>query len=574
MSGPYRDALRKGKCVEEYKIVRVLGRGGFGITYLAFDLNLDGPVALKEYFPKEHAVRLPDGRVRAASAASAELFDWGRQRFLDEARAINSFRHPNVVRAHRFFESGGSVYIVMDFVEGEPLDTILKKRGRLTPAEWRPLFDQLLDGLEHVHALNYRHRDIKPANIVIRADDDAPVLIDFGAARVATEERTLTQVLTPEYAPLEQHGKGEREPGPPTDLYALAAVSYRALLGELPPAAPDRAIEDTIARLEQRVAGAERAWLATLDQCLAVYPKDRPQSVASLRQEFRKPSVSPGAPAVRDYRRRFEPAKSGRGKGLVDNLLSPFDDWAVRRWVGPRSSGEVNATVFGPFHRRLRIDLGETPLFAKSVGSLDEGFAWLLDLEGSGAIERAARRRIESERGPRPRSKSPSVPPPKVHAQDPPAPSDPPSLEEDIEELMADPIPWPGSGRGASDGTAGPPALAPPPDERWKPGRVVVCCWYGSILLAPSSGGPPWGLGLMAAFAGGVSVLAAFESGRLRLRGGVMLAVNVALLALLFLAFRERWVWALVVWYLGGGVTLWWVGTRFAWRMPPAKNGG
>ena len=120
----------------EYKIVRVLGAGGFGITYLAFDRKLAGPVALKEYFPHGHAARAGD-RVAATSTGSRELFSWGLARFLDEAWSIHRLRHPNVVRVHRYLETDGTAYIVMEHVEGEPLEAILEARAQLPAAEWR-----------------------------------------------------------------------------------------------------------------------------------------------------------------------------------------------------------------------------------------------------------------------------------------------------------------------------------------------------------------------------------------------------------------------------------------------------
>ena len=273
---PY--ALPKGHRLEEYEVVRVLGTGGFGITYLAFDHQLDGPVALKEYFPAEVATRAAGGRVASMSPEQREVFAWGLDRFIDEARSIHRFRHPNVVRAHRYVKEHGTAYIVMEYVEGESLQAILDERGRLTADEWRRWLDPLLDGLAHVHGHGYLHRDIKPANIVIRAADGEPVLIDFGAARVAARERTHTQLLTPGYAPIEQHSS-EGIQGPPTDIYALAAVSYRVLTGKRLPSAPDRVLDGRYEPLAGRIPRAGRAWLAAIDQGLALRPEDRPQTV-------------------------------------------------------------------------------------------------------------------------------------------------------------------------------------------------------------------------------------------------------------------------------------------------------
>ena len=292
MSETHLHALPAGTLLEEYEIVRVLGAGGFGITYLAFDHTLDGPVALKEYFPAGLAARADGRKVAPASTQSREGFTWGLDRFIDEARAIHRFRHPNVVRVHRYVEAHGTAYIVMEYVEGESLAAILESRGRLPSDTWRRWLHRLLDGLTHIHRHGYLHRDIKPSNIIVRAADGEPVLIDFGAARAAARERTHTRVLTPEYAPIEQHSSQAAQ-GPPTDIYALAAVSCLALTGAPPPSAPDRMLDDQHDPLAGRVAGADTAWLAALDQGLALLPQHRPQTVEAWRAVLRGGSDPP-----------------------------------------------------------------------------------------------------------------------------------------------------------------------------------------------------------------------------------------------------------------------------------------
>ena len=279
MSETQTHVLPSGFRIDEYEIDRDLGSGGFGITYLAVDHNLDGPVAVKEYFPKDAAVRVAGTRV-TASSGKHDVFDWGLDRFLKEARAIHRLRHPSIVRVHRYVERHGTAYIVMEYVEGDSLATILESRGRLPADEWRPWLDRLLDGLAHVHDHGYLHRDIKPANIVIRAADREPVLRDFGSARVASQQRTQTQVLTPGYAPIEQY-TNQGTQGPSTDIYALAAVSCRVLTGEPPPNAPDRMLDDWHEPLAERLVGASTAWLKAIDDGLALRSKDRPQTLAA-----------------------------------------------------------------------------------------------------------------------------------------------------------------------------------------------------------------------------------------------------------------------------------------------------
>ena len=275
-------ALPPGSRIAEYEIVRVLGAGGFGITYLAFDRQLDGPGALKEYFPADIATRVDGSRVAATAPTNQETFAWGLERFLDEARAIHRFRHPNVMRAHRYLEANATAYIVMEYVEGESLKAILDRRGRLPADEWRQWMDALLGGLAHVHSHGYLHRDIKPANIVVRAEDGEPVLIDFGSARLQHRNRTHTQVLTAGYAPIEQYSSDAVQ-GPPADIYALAAVSHRVLTGSPVPSAPDRVLNDDCRPLANRIAGAERRWLAAIDHGLALEPQNRPPNVEEWR---------------------------------------------------------------------------------------------------------------------------------------------------------------------------------------------------------------------------------------------------------------------------------------------------
>ncbi len=299
----------------------MLGAGGFGITYVAFDHQLDGPVAIKEYFPADLAARADGERVAAAATTNRDVFAWGLDRFLDEARAIHHFRHPNVVRAHRYLEANGTAYIVMEYVEGESLKEILDRRGCLPAEEWRPWMNSLLEGLAHVHAHDYLHRDIKPANIVVRASDGGPLLIDFGSARVQQGDRTHTQVLTESYAPIEQYSSGATQ-SPPTDIYALAAVSYRVLTGDAAPSAPDRVLQDDYQPLVDRDLDADAGWLAAVDRGLALRPEDRP------------PNVKAWSTALGAARAPKPSAPRGRSKTVEGGESSPRQREVAKRVRG------------------------------------------------------------------------------------------------------------------------------------------------------------------------------------------------------------------------------------------------
>ena len=199
--------LPVGHVLSDYRIEGILGQGGFGITYLATDTNLGRKVAIKEYYPREYATRDSTLTIRAAgNDEERETFKWGLTRFLEEARILARFEHPNIIAVRRFFEGNGTAYLVMDYCDGEPLDEIIKRDGPLSK-EWLDLIlFPLLDGLEQIHGTNFLHRDIKPANIYIRTDG-SPVLLDFGAARQETgnHSRSVTSLATAGYAAVEQY---------------------------------------------------------------------------------------------------------------------------------------------------------------------------------------------------------------------------------------------------------------------------------------------------------------------------------------------------------------------------------
>ena len=279
-------ALPVGTLLGDYRLDAVIGHGGFGITYRAFDSQLAKVVAIKEYLPVEFAVRQGD-KVVARGARFAEDFAWGRERFLDEARALARFRHPHIVPVLRFLAANGTAYTVMEFEDGQSLGERLREPGsRLPPDEVRRVAEGLLLGLAAVHAQGFLHRDIKPSNIIIRRDG-VPILIDFGAARqaIGNRSRTLTSVLTPQYAPIEQYAAEGRQ-GAWSDIYSAAAVLHHAVAGAPPPEAAGRIGKDAYRPLAETQAGYDRSFLAAIDSALAFAPERRPQSVAEWSALF------------------------------------------------------------------------------------------------------------------------------------------------------------------------------------------------------------------------------------------------------------------------------------------------
>ena len=282
----HRLALPQGTRIRDFEFHRVLGHGGFGMTYLGWNLALDIPVAIKEYLPGDLATREQDGSVVPQSSQAAADFQWGLERFLDEARTLARFQHPNIVRVLHFFESHSTAYIVMEYAEGETLSAHIERKGSLQEAELKAILYPLLSALEVVHGADFLHRDIKPGNIVLRDSDGSPVLLDFGAARqaIGAKSRSVTSIVTPGYAPIEQYSSRGRQ-GAWTDIYALGGVCYRALTGDVPEDATDRVRHDPLVPVAQRCAGrVSAAFLSAVDWALSVDEGDRPQSVGAWRE--------------------------------------------------------------------------------------------------------------------------------------------------------------------------------------------------------------------------------------------------------------------------------------------------
>lgn len=290
----HRNSLQPGYKLHWYHIIKILGQGGFGITYLAHDTNLDQKVAIKEYLPTDLAVRENDISVHPVSEGHAESYEWGLERFISEARTLAKFKHHNIVRVLSVFTENNTAYMVMEYEHGEPMDAMLKNRKTIEEEKLKSILMPMLDGLEAVHKEGFIHRDIKPPNIYIRTDG-SPVLLDFGSARQSLGEQThtLTSMVSPGYAPFEQYTSKSDKQGPWTDIYGLGATLYRAVTGIGPMDAMDRSEALLHTSKDVYVSASKIAhenysekFLAAIDHALLFKTDKRPQSISEWRREL------------------------------------------------------------------------------------------------------------------------------------------------------------------------------------------------------------------------------------------------------------------------------------------------
>lgn len=272
----------------QYILGQVLGHGGFSITYIARDESSQEQVAIKEYLPRNLVQRSPDnGRVLAYSDSDQDLFQKGLECFLEEARKLAELPDmPGLARVTNYFYENGTGYQVMDYLEGQSLESYLKLLGRRLKWEEALLFLQpVLATLNNIHATGMIHGDICPENIFVCSDGQIR-LLGFGGAHLAYRDHVpgLTVVLRPGYTPLEQYSR-KGGYGPFTDVYASAATLYRMVAGKIVPEASERLDEDPLPALllQENWPGNSREALL---KALALYPENRHASVAELAADL------------------------------------------------------------------------------------------------------------------------------------------------------------------------------------------------------------------------------------------------------------------------------------------------
>lgn len=280
----------------KYKILKVLGQGGFGITYLAEQTMLERKVAIKEFFMKDFCERSEEtSHITLGTESSRETANRFRDKFLKEARNIAKFDHPGIVRIYDIFEENGTAYYVMDYIAGESLGDMIKRSGAIPEAEATRYIIQAAEALAYIHERKMNHLDIKPANIMINRKNES-VLIDFGLSKqydAGGQQTSTTPVgISEGYAPMEQYKKGGvGEFSPQTDIYALGATFFKLLTGKTPPSASD-VNEDGLPVEELEAKGVSRKAIETICGAMKSRKKDRMQNVREFIEGLQGEVVS------------------------------------------------------------------------------------------------------------------------------------------------------------------------------------------------------------------------------------------------------------------------------------------
>ncbi|MEN1760263.1 protein kinase domain-containing protein [Anoxynatronum sibiricum] len=278
-------AMLQGK----YLIGKALGQGGFGVTYLGWDVNLKLKLAIKEYMPQDLASRaVGASEVTVYTSSLEDQYQYGLEKFLLEAQTLAQFEgHPNIVSVRDFFQANGTAYIAMSYIEGMTLKEYVKSQNNRLPVDRTlQIILPVLDALKEVHQVGILHRDISPDNVFITTKGQV-ILIDFGAARQAIGEkgRSLSVVLKPGYTPEEQY-RSQGKQGPWTDLYAVGAMIYRIICGQMPPESLDRLEEDTLVPPSQLGVDITLQQEAAILKAMAVRAPNRYQTVEDFQQEL------------------------------------------------------------------------------------------------------------------------------------------------------------------------------------------------------------------------------------------------------------------------------------------------
>lgn len=286
---PARDSLPPGTYIDSYRISRAIGKGGFSLIYLAVDEETGDEVVVKEYMPKKLARRNKALRLLPIDANNTERVYRGRKLFFQEARALASLRHPNIVQVLGFFLANNTAYMVMQYERGKNLGSYIRKRkGGLSTSFVFQVFLPILDALALIHSHSLLHLDVKPGNIHLRHGNN-PLLLDFGAVHLLSRGRTPSgQVITAGYSPVEQYYRGGHI-GPWTDVYAVGASMRTCIAGKTPPPSVDRHGKDTLQPAKREFRDRYPLYLLeAVDWAMEMDPGKRPKDAGELLRALKQ----------------------------------------------------------------------------------------------------------------------------------------------------------------------------------------------------------------------------------------------------------------------------------------------
>ena len=310
---------------ERYLLGKVLGEGGFGITYVGRDTLLDMKVAVKEFYMNGYVNRnnTVSYEVLASVGTGSDLFAQNKAKFIEEARVLARFSNEvGIVGIRDFFEENGTAYMIMDFIEGTTLRTYLEKKGKMPMRDVITIMEPVMHALQHVHEQNVIHRDISPDNIMITPEKQIK-LLDFGAAREISKNdaKSLSVILKPGYAPEEQY-RSRGQQGTWTDVYALSATMYRCISGITPDDAMERMFEDKVKPLHQ-ICACTPAVSSVIMKGLSVRKDGRYQSIRELRKDLERALDDPNFIVKAGTGRETAPQKPQQSAGTAPKYVAP-----------------------------------------------------------------------------------------------------------------------------------------------------------------------------------------------------------------------------------------------------------
>ena len=337
------NALPIGYRFNEFEIKEVIGGGGFGIVYRAWDHQLERTIAIKEFMPSSLAVRSDDMTLVLRSERFGKAFSAGLNSFIQEARLLARFNHPNLVHVLRFWVQNDTAYMGTLFYTGTTLTRLREQQPDLIDEAWiRRMLPMLFGAIKTIHDEGYLHRDISPDNIQIQ-ENGLPVLLDLGSARrtignLSDETETM---LRPGYAPIEQYtDDNESEQGAWTDIYAVGAVLHTLIAGSPPPVSVVRSIQDTYVPLaERQPAGYSTALLKAVDKALALHIQDRPQSIDEFASMIEMP--------VSHINDVMAEKKPGTMLAVVEEEKPALTDWRRYKVPGMIAAGVLVGIIAG-----------------------------------------------------------------------------------------------------------------------------------------------------------------------------------------------------------------------------------